>query len=159
MILPLGQTAPDFEQDTANGSNRFHAWLGASWGVLFSHPHKIAAIFATEVAAIARLGPEWARRGVKVVYLSADTAEGLADLEETQGCTVDFPMIADCDRSVATLYGLTALAPETQSILLIDPARRVRLVMTYPCGTGTDGDLHEILSAIDRLQLADSQPG
>jgi len=155
MTLRLGHTAPDFEQDTANGSIRFHDWLGASWCVLFSHPRNFMPVFATEVAAVARLAPEWARRGVKIVCLSADTAENhirwVVDVEETQGCVVDFPMVADSDRAVAALYGMIDPAI---GILVIDPAKIVRLSLTYPPSTGCS--FTEVLRAIDSLQLADA---
>lgn len=158
MTLRLGQTAPDFEQDTANGSIRFHAWLGSSWCVLFSHPHNFMPVFATEVAAAARLAPEWARRGVKVVGLSVDTAEAhiawITDVEETQHCAIDFPMIADSDRAVSTLYGLADTASIEHGIFVIDPAKIVRLVMTYPADTGCN--FTEVLRTIDSLQLADA---
>jgi alkyl hydroperoxide reductase subunit AhpC len=158
MTLRLGQTAPDFEQDTANGSIRFHEWLGASWCMLFSHPQNFTPVSATELAAVARLAPEWARRGVKVVGLSADTAEGhiawLADVEDAQSCTVGFPVIADCDRTVSALYGLADGATIVPAIFVIDPAKIVRLIMAYPACTGRN--FVEILRAIDSLQLADA---
>ena len=158
MTLRLGQVAPDFEQDTANGSIRFHEWLGTSWCVLFSYPNNFMPVFATEVAAVARLAPEWARRGVKVVGLSADTAEGhirwTEDVEDTQGCTIDFPMVADCDRAVSKLYGLVNSATIERGIFVIDPARVVRLVLDYPASTGCN--FAEVLRAIDSLQLADA---
>jgi alkyl hydroperoxide reductase subunit AhpC len=158
MTLRLGQTAPDFEQDTANGSIRFHAWLGASWCVLLSHPRNFMPVVATEIAAVARLAPEWSRRGAKVICLSSDTAENhiawAADVEETQGCAIDFPMIADSDRSVSTLYGMADAAENTHGIFLIDPAKLVRLVMAYPASTGCN--FSEILRTIDSLQLADT---
>ena len=158
MTIRLGETAPDFEQDTANGSVRFHEWAGASWCVLFSHPRSFTPVFATEIAAMARLAGEWARRGVKVICLSVDTAENqirwAADVEETQGCAIDFPMIADSDGAVSALYGLTGPAPSMRSIFVIDPARLVRLVLSYPSSTGCS--FAEILRAIDSLQLADS---
>lgn len=158
MTLRLGQTAPDFEQDTANGSIRFHVWLGASWCLLFSHPRNFMPVFATELAAVARLAPEWTRRGVKVACLSCDTAEShiawTADVEETQGCAITFPMIADSDRSVAALYGMADAAENTHGIFVIDPAKLVRLVVAYPASTGCN--FAEILRAIDSLQLADA---
>jgi alkyl hydroperoxide reductase subunit AhpC len=158
MTLRLGQTAPDFEQDTANGSLRFHAWLGASWCVLLCHSRNFMPVVATEVAAAARLAPEWARRGVKLVCLSAGTAEShvawAAEVEETQGCTIDFPLIADSDRTVGALYGMADAGENAHRIFVIDPARRVRLVMAYPASTGCG--FGEILRAIDSLQLADA---
>jgi alkyl hydroperoxide reductase subunit AhpC len=158
MTLRLGQTAPDFEQDTANGSIRFHAWLGPSWCVLLCQSRNCMPVVATEVAAAARLAPEWARRGVKLVCLSAGTAEShiawAADIEQAQGCTIDFPMIADSDLSVGALYGMADAGGTAHGIFIIDPARRVRLVMVYPASTGCG--FGEILRAIDSLQLADA---
>lgn len=159
MDMRLGQPAPDFEQDTANGSIRFHEWLGSSWCVLVVHPRNFAPVFATEIAALARLSSEWDRRDVKIVCLSADTAEShiewASDVEETQGCTIDFPMVADSDRSVSTLYGVTDLALEGHGVIVIDPAKTVRLVLAYPACTGCN--FTEILRAIDSLQLADAR--
>jgi alkyl hydroperoxide reductase subunit AhpC len=158
MTLRLGQTAPDFEQDTANGSIRFHAWLGASWCLLLCHSRNFLPVVASEVAAAARLAPEWAKRGVKPVCLSAGTAEShiawVAEVEQTQGCTIDFPMIADSDLSVSALYGMAEAGGTAHGIFVIDPARRVRLVMAYPASTGFG--FGEILRAIDSLQLADA---
>ena len=158
MTLRLGQTAPDFEQDTANGSLRFHTWLGPSWCVLLCHPRTFMPVVATELAAVARLAPEWARRGVKIVCLSCDTAEShiawAADVEETQGCTIDFPMIADSDRSVCALYGLADGAGDTHGIFVIDPARLVRFAVFYPSSLGCN--FRESLRVVDGLHLGDA---
>jgi len=155
MIITVGEPAPDFEQDTANGSLRFHAWLGGAWCVLFSHPRKFSAAFAAELTAAARLAPEWARRGVKLVALSPATAEGqlewLVDLEATRGCMVDFPLVADSDHAVARLYGLAAA--EDPALFVIDPARRIRIALVDTAGGGRD--FEQILHAIDRLQQVD----
>jgi alkyl hydroperoxide reductase subunit AhpC len=163
MIMRLGQIAPDFEQDTANGSIRFHNWLGTSWGVLFSHPHDYASISHAELAEVARLKPEWDRRNVKPVGLSLDTVESHRDFEQAaelvEGRVFNFPVVADCDRTVADLYGMvhpdidpTATA---RCVFVIDPRKRVRLIHAFPPCVGRN--FRDILRAIDGLQRADAQ--
>ena len=162
MTIQLGQIAPDFEQDTTNGSIRFHEWLGPSWGVLFSHPKDFTPVCTTELGEVARLQPEWAKRNVKPVGLSVDTTASHArwedDIAETQGHAMNFPMVADTDRKVANLYGM--VHPETdpmltvRSVFVIDPAKKVRLILTYPPATGRN--FQEILRVIDSLQLTDA---
>ena len=162
MTIQLGQIAPDFEQDTTEGRLRFHQWLGDSWGVLFSHPKDFTPVCTTELGTVARMAPEWARRNVKVIGLSVDPAESHkgweADIAETQGAAVNFPMIADPDRKVSTLYGM--VHPEAdpsvtvRSVFVIDPAKKVRLSLTYPPSAGRNFD--EILRVIDSLQLTDA---
>ncbi len=161
MTIQLGQVAPDFEQDTTHGRIRFHAWLGSSWGVLFSHPKDFTPVCTTELGAVARLGPEWARRDVKVIGLSVDPVDSHrrweGDIADTQGAEVDFPMIADPDRSVSALYGM--VHPEAdpsvtvRTVFIIDPHKKVRLSLTYPPSTGRNFD--EVLRVIDSLQLTD----
>ncbi len=163
MTIQLGQIAPDFEQDTTRGRIRFHEWLGDSWGVLFSHPKDFTPVCTTELGAVARLAPEWEKRHVKVIGLSVDPAERHreweADIAETQGSTVDFPMIADADRKVATLYGM--VHPEAdptvtvRTVFIIDPNKKVRLSLSYPPSAGRNFD--EVLRVIDSLQLTDGQ--
>lgn len=163
MTLQLGQLAPDFEQDSTHGHISFHKWLGASWGVLFSHPKNFTPVCTTELGEVARLRPEWDRRGVKPIGLSVDPVEAHhkweADIEETQKAKPDFPMIADPDGKVAALYGM--IHPESdpiltvRSVFVIDPAKRIRLILTYPPSTGRN--FHEILRAIDSLQLTDAR--
>ena len=163
MTIQLGQIAPDFEQETTRGRIRFHEWLGDSWGVLFSHPKDFTPVCTTELGAVARLAPEWAKRNVKVIGLSVDPAERHreweADIAETQGSTVDFPMIADADRKVATLYGM--VHPEAdptvtvRTVFIIDPNKKVRLSLSYPPSAGRNFD--EVLRVIDSLQLTDGQ--
>jgi alkyl hydroperoxide reductase subunit AhpC len=163
MTIQLGQIAPDFEQDTTRGRIRFHEWLGNSWGVLFSHPKDFTPVCTTELGAVARLAPEWAKRNVKVIGLSVDPAERHreweADIAETQGSTVDFPMIADADRKVATLYGM--VHPEAdpavtvRTVFIIDPNKKVRLSLSYPPSAGRN--FEEVLRVIDSLQLTDGQ--
>jgi alkyl hydroperoxide reductase subunit AhpC len=161
MTIQLGQIAPDFEQDTTQGRIRFHEWLGNSWGVLFSHPKDFTPVCTTELGAVARLGPEWKKRNVKVIGLSVDPVESHhrweGDIEETQGSAVDFPMIADPDRTVSNLYGM--VHPEAdptitvRSVFVIDPNKKVRLSLTYPPSAGRN--FAEVLRVIDSLQLTD----
>ncbi|MGI4959586.1 MAG: peroxiredoxin [Janthinobacterium lividum] len=162
MTIQLGQVAPDFEQDTTQGRIRFHEWLGNSWGVLFSHPKDFTPVCTTELGMVARLGPEWVKRNVKVIGLSVDPVdshhEWEKDIEETQGSGVDFPMIADPDRTVSTLYGMVhPLADPSltvRTVFVIDPNKKVRLSLTYPPSAGRNFD--EVLRVIDSLQLTDS---
>ena len=162
MALRLGDPAPDFEQDSSAGRIRFHEWLGASWGVLFSHPADFTPVCTTELGATAKLGREFARRNVKVLALSVDPVEShkrwIDDINETQKTVVDFPILADADRKVSQLYDMihpNASATATvRSVFVIDPAKKVRLTLTYPASTGRNFD--ELLRVIDSLQLTDS---
>ena len=161
MTIQLGQIAPDFEQDSTEGRIRFHEWLGDSWGILFSHPKDYTPVCTTELAAVARLKPQWDRRHVKVLGLSVDPADShagwAADIVETQGQQVNFPILADADRRVSNLYGM--VHPEAdptvtvRSVFVIDPAKKVRLMLTYPPSAGRNFD--EILRVVDSLQLTD----
>ncbi|WP_376089109.1 peroxiredoxin [Roseomonas sp. CCTCC AB2023176] len=161
MMLQLGQIAPDFEAETTQGPIRFHEWLGASWGVIFSHPKDYTPVCTTELGYTAKLKPEFDRRGVKVIGLSVDALdrhEGWnRDIEETQGTAVNFPMIADPDRKVATLYGM--IHPEAdpsvtvRTVYVIDPNKKIRLMLIYPPSTGRNFD--EVLRVIDSLQTTD----
>jgi alkyl hydroperoxide reductase subunit AhpC len=162
MTIQLGQIAPDFEQDSSIGPIHLHEYLGNSWGILFSHPKDFTPVCTTELAAVARLTPEWEKRNVKPIGLSVDSTENHSgwarDIEETQGQTVNFPIIADKDRKVSTLYGM--IHPEAdpsvtvRSVFIIDPNKKVRLSLTYPPSTGRN--FNEILRVIDSLQLTDS---
>ncbi|WP_284947663.1 peroxiredoxin [Acidisoma cladoniae] len=162
MTIQLGQIAPDFEQDSSRGPIKLHDYLGAYWGILFSHPKDFTPVCTTELAAVARLAPEWDKRQVKPVGLSVDSTENHAawetDILETQGQALNFPVIADKDRTVAHLYGM--VHPESdpsltvRSVFIIDPNKKVRLILTYPPATGRN--FHEILRVIDSLQLTDS---
>jgi thioredoxin-dependent peroxiredoxin len=162
MAIQLGQTAPDFAQESTVGPINFHAWLGNSWGVLFSHPKDFTPVCTTELAEVARLKPEWERRKVKPIGLSVDAAnshQGWArDIEETQGQALNFPVLADADRAVSDLYGM--IHPEAdpsltvRSVFIIDPNKKVRLILTYPPSTGRN--FTEILRVIDSLQLTDA---
>ncbi|MHB0704678.1 Peroxiredoxin [Roseomonas mucosa] len=160
-MLQLGQVAPDFEAETTQGRIRFHDWLGGSWGVLFSHPKDFTPVCTTELGMTARLKPEFEKRGVKVIGLSVDTLDRHAgwdaDIAETQGVAVNFPMISDPDRTVANLYGM--IHPEAdpsvtvRTVFVIDPNRRIRLMLVYPPSAGRNFD--EVLRVIDSLQTTD----
>ena len=163
MSLQLGQTAPDFEQESTKGKIRFHEWLGNSWGVLFSHPKDFTPVCTTELGEVARLLPEWEKRGVKTIGLSVDPVDSHRgweeDIADTQGQTVDFPMLADADKKVSNLYGM--IHPESdpaltvRSVYVIDPAKKIRLILTYPPSAGRN--FAEILRTIDSLQLTDRE--
>ena len=160
--LRLGDTAPDFEQISSLGPIRFHHWLGDSWGVLFSHPADFTPVCTTELGLTAKLKDAFAERGVKVIALSVDPVDKhgawIEDINRTQHTVVGFPIIADADRKVSELYDLihpNASATATvRSLFIIDPAKKVRLIITYPASTGRNFD--EILRVIDSLQLTDS---
>ena len=160
--LRLGDIAPDFEQDSSLGRIHFHEWLGDSWGVLFSHPADFTPVCTTELGLTAKLKDEFAKRGVKAIALSVDPVDShkrwIEDIDSSQRTTVDFPILADADRKVSVLYGLihpNASATATvRSLFVIDPAKRVRLIITYPASTGRNFD--EILRVIDSLQLTDN---
>ncbi|MGF6604790.1 alkyl hydroperoxide reductase subunit AhpC [Paraburkholderia sp. GAS448] len=161
MSLRLGDTAPDFEQDSSLGRIRFHDWLGDSWGVLFSHPADFTPVCTTELGLTARLADEFAKRNVKTIALSVDSTqshvEWITDINETQAANVGFPIIADGDRKVSQLYDMIhPNASETftvRSLFVIDPKKKVRLTITYPASTGRNFD--EVLRVIDSLQLTD----
>lgn len=159
--LRLGDTAPDFEQQSTEGPIRFHEWLGDSWGVLFSHPADFTPVCTTELGLTAKLKDAFAQRNVKVIALSVDPldkhAEWVHDINRTQHTTVNFPILADADRKVSELYDLihpnASTTATVRSLFVIDPAKKVRLVITYPASTGRNFD--EILRVIDSLQLTD----
>jgi len=162
MSLRLGDTAPDFHAETSQGPISFHEWLGDQWGVLFSHPRDFTPVCTTELGYVARLKPEFERRGVKAIGLSVDPVEShtgwLRDIEATQGYAVNFPIVADPDRKVADLYGMIHPAHDqvhtVRTVFVIDPRKTIRLLITYPQTTGRNFD--EILRVIDSLQLTDS---
>ncbi|HXZ83369.1 MAG TPA: peroxiredoxin [Acidimicrobiales bacterium] len=159
MTLRLGDYAPDFTADSTRGKIAFHDFLGGSWGVLFSHPKDFAPVCTTELGEVARLIGEFERRSTKVVGISVDSVashcDWFRDIEEATGCKVNFPVIGDPDRIVANLYGMVhPFAPDplsVRSVVVIDPDKRVELLMNYPIGTGRN--LGEILRALDSLQL------
>jgi alkyl hydroperoxide reductase subunit AhpC len=160
--LRLGDTAPDFEQDSSVGRIKFHEWLGDSWGVLFSHPADFTPVCTTELGLTAKLKSEFDKRGVKAIALSVDPVDShkkwIVDIDETQNTTVNFPIIADADRKVSELYDLihpnASSTLTVRSLFIIDPNKKVRLIITYPASTGRNFD--EILRVIDSLQLTDS---
>ncbi len=161
MSLRLGDIAPDFEQDSSEGRIRLHEWLGDSWGVLFSHPADFTPVCTTELGFTAKLKDQFAQRGVKVLALSVDPVDShlkwIDDINETQDTRVNFPIIADADRKVSELYDLIhPNANDTltvRSLFIIDPNKKVRLIITYPASTGRN--FNEILRVIDSLQLTD----
>ena len=163
MNLQLGQIAPDFTQQSTHGEIRFHDWLGDQWGLFFSHPKNFTPVCTTELGEVARLKPEFDRRHVKPIGLSVDAVQAhedwADDIEQTQGHALNFPMIADVDAGVADLYGM--IHPEAdptvtvRSIFVIDPAKKIRLILTYPPSAGRN--FQEVLRVIDSLQLTDTQ--
>jgi alkyl hydroperoxide reductase subunit AhpC len=159
MAIRLGDTAPDFTAQTTEGPINFHDWIGDGWAVLFSHPKDFTPVCTTELGECARLKPEFDRRNVKVIGLSVDPADShekwAADIEETQGTALNFPLIADADRKVSDLYDMIhPNASDTftvRSVYVIGPDKKVKLMITYPASTGRNFD--EILRVIDSLQL------
>ena len=161
MSLRLGDTAPDFEQDSSLGRIKFHEWLGDSWGVLFSHPADFTPVCTTELGLTAKLAGEFEKRNVKAIAISVDSVdshrEWIKDINETQATSVGFPILADSDRKVSELYDMIhPNASETftvRSLFIIDPKKKVRLTITYPASTGRNFD--EVLRVIDSLQLTE----
>ncbi len=159
MSLQLGDVAPDFTQDSSEGSVNLYKYLGNSWGVLFSHPADFTPVCTTELGQVAKLKKEFDKRNVKVLALSVDPvdshAKWIKDINETQRTTMNFPIIADSDRKVSTLYGMIhPNASETftvRSVFIIGPDKKIKLTITYPASTGRNFD--EILRVIDSLQL------
>ena len=157
----LGDTAPDFEADTTQGKIRFHDWIGDSWAILFSHPKDFTPVCTTELGYVGKLLPEFKKRNVKVIGLSVDPVDShsgwVKDIEETQNTKVDYPIIADPDRKVAGMYGMMHPAHDevftVRTVFVIDPKKKVRLMITYPQTCGRNFD--EILRVIDSLQLTD----
>jgi alkyl hydroperoxide reductase subunit AhpC len=159
--LQLGDTAPDFTQESTQGPIHFHEWIGNHWAVLFSHPADFTPVCTTELAEAARLRAEFEKRDVKIIGLSVDPLERheqwLIDIAETQGNALNFPLIADGDRKVSTLYGLIHPNADStatvRSVFVIDPNKKVRLSLTYPASTGRN--FAELLRTVDSLQLTD----
>jgi len=159
MAIQLGDTAPDFTVDTTEGKISFHEWLGDGWGVLFSHPKDFTPVCTTELGTVAKLADEFAKRNTKVIAVSVDPIEShnkwIPDINDTQDTTVNFPIIADPDRTVADLYGMIhPNASDTmtvRSVFIIGPDKKVKLTITYPASTGRN--FQEILRVIDSLQL------
>ena len=159
MSVRLGDTAPDFTAPSTEGEIRFHEWLGDDWAILFSHPKDFTPVCTTELGAVAKLKPEFEKRGIKVLGLSVDGVEDhegwSRDIEATQGVKLNFPLVADKDRVVSEAYDMihpNAEATQTvRSVFVIDNNKKVRLTLTYPASTGRN--FEEILRAIDSLQL------
>jgi thioredoxin-dependent peroxiredoxin len=168
MTLQLGDTAPDFEADTSEGRMRFHDWIGDSWTVLFSHPKNFTPVCTTELGYMAKIKPEFDRRGVKIVGISVDPVskheQWADDIEETQGFRPNYPIIGDSDFSVSKAYGMlsdevsgdpaerTPADNQTvRNVFVIGPDKKVKLVLVYPMTTGRNFD--EVLRVIDSLQL------
>ena len=168
MALQLGDTAPDFEAETTEGKIRFHDWLGDSWGVLFSHPRDFTPVCTTELGYMAKIKPEFDKRGVKIIGLSVDPMENHAkwasDIEETQGHAPNYPIIGDADFSVSKAYGMlpadvsgdpTERTPAdnqtVRNVFVIGPDKKIKLILVYPMTTGRNFD--EVLRVVDSLQL------
>ncbi|HVA73736.1 MAG TPA: peroxiredoxin [Acidimicrobiales bacterium] len=159
MALQLGDEAPDFTADTTEGTINFHEWLGDKWGVLFSHPKDFTPVCTTELGTVAKLKGEFDKRNAKVIAVSVDPIDShkgwVPDINETQGTTVNFPIIADPDRKVADLYGMIhPNASDTvtvRSVFIVGPDKKVKLTLTYPQSTGRN--FQEILRVLDSLQL------
>ncbi|WP_456313339.1 peroxiredoxin [Pseudomonas shirazensis] len=157
--LRLGDIAPDFQAETTEGTINFHEWLGDSWGVLFSHPADFTPVCTTELGTVANYVPEFKKRNTKVIALSVDGLEShkewIKDINETQNTTVNFPIIADEDKKIATLYDM--LHPNAsekftvRSVFVIGPDKKIKLTLTYPASTGRN--FEELLRVIDSLQL------
>jgi alkyl hydroperoxide reductase subunit AhpC len=162
MTLRLGDTAPDFEQNSSIGRIKFYEWAGDSWVVLFSHPADFTPVCTTELGLTAKLKPEFDKRNVKALALSVDSPDShltwIKDIEATQKTVVGFPIVADVDKSVSTLYDMIhpnqSETATVRSVFIIDPKKKVRLTLTYPMSTGRN--FNEILRVIDALQLTDS---
>jgi alkyl hydroperoxide reductase subunit AhpC len=160
--LRLGDTAPDFLQDSTEGPIQFHRWAGDSWVVLFSHPADFTPVCTTELGRTAALASEFARRGVRPIAVSVDplVSHGawINDINETQNTTVNFPILADADRKVSALYDMihpnSLVNATVRSVFIIDPKHAIRATFTYPASTGRNFD--EILRVIDSLQLTDN---
>jgi len=162
MSVQLGSTAPDFSADTTEGPIKFHEWIGNSWAVLFSHPKDFTPVCTTELGYVAKIKPEFDKRGVKVIALSVDPVDShkkwIGDIEETQKTKMNFPIIGDSDSKVSNLYGMihpeAAATITVRSVYIIDPNKKVRATIQYPPSTGRD--FNEILRVIDSLQLTDN---
>ena len=168
MALQIGDTAPDFEAETTEGKIRFHEWIGDSWAVLFSHPKDFTPICTTELGYMAKIKPEFDRRGVKIIGLSVDSSSDheawARDIEETQGAAPNYPLIGDPYLTVAKLYGMLGaeIAGDAKSrtpadnqtvrnVFVIGPDKKIKLILVYPMTTGRNFD--EVLRVIDSLQL------
>ena len=168
MTLAIGDTAPDFEAETTEGKIRFHEWIGDKWAVLFSHPKDFTPVCTTELGYMAKIKPEFDKRGVKIIGLSVDPVDKHSkwadDIKETQGFAPNYPMIGDVDYNVSKLYGMLPAAVSgdpaqrtpadnqtVRNVFVIGPDKKIRLVLVYPMTTGRNFD--EVLRVIDSLQL------
>jgi alkyl hydroperoxide reductase subunit AhpC len=168
MALSLGDTAPDFEAQTTEGKIKFHDWVGDSWAVLFSHPKDFTPVCTTELGYMARIKPEFDKRGVKIIGLSVDPVDNHAkwavDIKETQGFGPNYPMIGDTDLSISKAWGMlpadagtssdgrTAATNQTvRNVFIVGPDKKIKLILVYPMTTGRNFD--EVLRVIDSLQL------
>ncbi len=159
MSLRLGDIAPDFTAQSTEGEINFHEYLGDSWGILFSHPADYTPVCTTELGRTAQLKEEFAKRNTKVLAVSVDPLDShfgwRGDIDETQNCTVDFPILADADRKIAELYDMihpnASEKVTVRSLFIIGPDKKIKLIITYPASTGRN--FHEILRVLDSLQL------
>ena len=166
--LRLGSTAPDFEAETTKGKIKFHEWIGDSWCVFFSHPEDYTPVCTTELGAFAKLQPEFAKRGVKMIGLSANTIDShngwIKDINEISSCDLQFPIIGDKERKIAYAYDMIdyqdttnvdskGIAFTIRSVFIIDPKKTIRLIMSYPASTGRNAA--EVLRCVDSLQTGD----
>ena len=168
MALPIGAVAPDFEAETTQGKIKFHDWIGNSWALLFSHPKDFTPVCTTELGAVAKLQPEFDKRGVKLIGLSVDPVDRHSkwaeDIKETQGVAPNYPMIGDTDYNVSKLYDMLPASASgdplkrtpadnqtVRNVFIIGPDKKIKLVLVYPMSTGRN--FQEILRAIDSLQL------
>ena len=164
MSLRLGDTVPDFTQDSSEGTINFHQWAGDSWVILFSHPADYTPVCTTELGMVAKLKSEFDKRNVKPIALSVDSAEShkgwVSDINETQSCGVNYPILADEDKKVSELYDMihpnssTGSTLTVRSVFIIDNHKKLRLSLTYPASTGRNFD--ELLRVIDSLQMTDN---
>jgi alkyl hydroperoxide reductase subunit AhpC len=161
MSLPIGSIAPDFNQESSQGKIHFHDFIDGKWVIFFSHPADYTPVCTTELGVTAKLKKEFEKRNAKVLALSVDTLQAhkgwIPDINETQDCVVDFPIVADEDRSVSTLYNMLPAGGgdrmTVRSVFFIDPEKRIRASITYPASTGRN--FQEILRVLDSLQLTD----
>jgi alkyl hydroperoxide reductase subunit AhpC len=162
MAVHIGAVAPDFTQESTEGTINFHNWIGNKWAILFSHPKDFTPVCTTELGVVAKLKPEFEKRNCKVIGVSVDDVEShkkwIKDIEETQGVKMNFPILGDADKKVSKLYDM--IHPEwndtltVRSVFVIDSNKKVRLTITYPASTGRN--FQEILRVIDSVQLTDS---
>ncbi len=162
MTIHLGTTAPDFTQESTEGTINFHEWIGDKWAVLFSHPKDFTPVCTTELGRVSKIKSEFEKRNCKIIAVSVDDVTShkkwIGDIEETQSAKMNFPILGDADRKVSKLYDM--IHPEAndtmtvRSVFVIDPKKKVRLMITYPASTGRNFD--EILRALDSLQLTDN---